>query len=108
MQQHCYNEVADRPEHPLRRFLGKFWGLSAWRLELSIVLSAVLREFSVLVIVSALLVLNPVPAYAQERRAAGTDFGLALAAFGLLVYTRLSPWLVVALSAGAEWLITAV
>lgn len=33
-----------------------------------------------------------------------TDFGLALAAFGLLVYARLSPVLVVALAAVAGWM----
>jgi chromate transporter len=33
------------------------------------------------------------------------DFGLALAAFGLLVYARLSPVLVVALAAVAGWLL---
>ena len=32
------------------------------------------------------------------------DFGLALAAFGLLVYARASPVLVVALGAAAGWL----
>ncbi|MCI4428279.1 MAG: plasma-membrane proton-efflux P-type ATPase [Burkholderiales bacterium] len=71
LQEHGYNEVVDQPEHPLRRFLGKFWGLSAWMLELIIILSAVLRKISDLVIVTALLVLNAVLGYAQERRAAG-------------------------------------
>src|SRR5512137_1900366 len=71
LQQHGYNEVAETPEHPVRRFLSKFWGLSAWMLELIIVLSAVLRKYSDLVIVTALLVLNAVLAFAQERRAAG-------------------------------------
>ena len=33
------------------------------------------------------------------------DFALALLAFGLLVHARMAPWLVVALSAGAGWLI---
>jgi chromate transporter len=36
------------------------------------------------------------------------DFGLALAAFGLLVYARWSPLLVVAFAAGAGWLISVV
>jgi len=31
------------------------------------------------------------------------DFGLALAAFGLLVYARIPPWLVVALAAAGGW-----
>lgn len=71
IQEHGYNEVAERPEHPLRRFLGKFWGLSAWMLELIIVLSAVLGKYSDLAVVAALLILNAVLAFAQERRAAG-------------------------------------
>lgn len=36
-----------------------------------------------------------------------TDFGLALAAFGLLVYARLSPVFVVGLTAAAGWLLAA-
>ena len=42
--EHGYNEVAEKREHPLRVFLGKFWGLSAWMLELIMVLSAVLGD----------------------------------------------------------------
>lgn len=69
--EHGYNEVAEQPEHPVWRFLGKFWGLSAWMLELIMVLSAVLRKYSDLAIVAALLILNAVLGFAQERRAAG-------------------------------------
>lgn len=68
---HGYNEVAEQPAHPVRRFLGKFWGLSAWMLELSMVLSVVLRKYSDLAIVAALLTVNAVLGFAQERRAAG-------------------------------------
>ena len=39
-KEHGYNEVATQAEHPVRKFLGKFWGLSAWMLELIMVLSA--------------------------------------------------------------------
>ena len=53
-------------------FLGKFWGLSAWMLELIIVLSAVLRKYSDLAVVGALLVVNAVLSFMQEHRAAGT------------------------------------
>ena len=69
--EHGYNEVAETKEHPLLRFLSKFWGLSAWMLELIIVLSAVLHKFSDLAVVSALLIVNAVLSFAQERRAAG-------------------------------------
>ena len=68
---HGYNEVAEQKGHPVLKFLGKFWGLSAWMLELIMVLSAFLRKFSDLAVVGALLVINAVLSYMQERRAAG-------------------------------------
>ena len=42
-KEHGYNEVAEQKEHPVLKFLGKFWGLSAWMLELIMILSLVLR-----------------------------------------------------------------
>src|ERR1019366_2848545 len=45
-KEHGYNEVAVKKEHPVLQFLRKFWGISAWMLELIMVLSAVLRKFS--------------------------------------------------------------
>jgi plasma-membrane proton-efflux P-type ATPase len=70
-QTHGFNEVADTKEYPILRFLSKFWGLSAWMLELIIVLSAILHKTSDLVVVSALLIVNAGLSFAQERRAAG-------------------------------------
>ena len=70
-EEHGYNEVTERRGHPLLKFLGKFWGVSAWMLELIMVLSAVLRKYSDLAVVSALLVINAVLSFAQEHRAAG-------------------------------------
>jgi plasma-membrane proton-efflux P-type ATPase len=70
-KEHGYNEVAVHKEHPVRAFLGKFWGLSAWMLELIVVLSAFLHKYSDLAVVSALLVVNAVVGFVQERRAAG-------------------------------------
>src|ERR1700690_3574984 len=70
-KEHGYNEVAQKKGHPVLMFLGKFWGLSAWMLELIMVLSAVLRKFSDLAVVGALLVINAVLSFMQEHRAAG-------------------------------------
>jgi len=70
-KEHGYNEVAERKDHPLLMFLGKFWGISAWMLEMIMVLSAVLGKYSDLAVVSALLVVNAVLSFMQERRAAG-------------------------------------
>src|ERR1035438_10788386 len=41
-----YNEVAEKKAHPILKFLRKFWGISAWMLELIMVLSAVLGKYS--------------------------------------------------------------
>ena len=60
--------MAEQKEHPILKFLGKFWGLSAWMLELIMILSLVLRNYSDLAIVGALLVVNAVLGFLQERR----------------------------------------
>jgi plasma-membrane proton-efflux P-type ATPase len=70
-KEHGYNEVAERKGHPLLMFLGKFWGLSAWMLELIMVLSAVLGKYADLTVVGALLIVNAVLGFLQEHRAAG-------------------------------------
>jgi H+-transporting ATPase len=70
-KEHGYNEVPEQQGHPVLRFLGKFWGVSAWMLELIMVLSAVLRKYPDLAVVSTLLVVNAVVSFIQERRAAG-------------------------------------
>ena len=70
-KEHGYNEVAEKKGHPVLKFLRKFWGISAWMLELIMVLSAALGKYSDLVVVSALLVINAVLSFMQERRAAG-------------------------------------
>jgi plasma-membrane proton-efflux P-type ATPase len=71
LRQHGYNEVVERKAHPLRTFAGKFWGLSAWMLELIIVLSWILHKTSDAYIVTALLIVNAILGFTQEQRAAG-------------------------------------
>jgi len=66
-----YNEVKEKKSHPVLKFLAKFWGISAWMLELIMVLSAVLGNYSDLAVVGALLVVNAVLGFLQEHRAAG-------------------------------------
>lgn len=70
-KEHGYNEVAEKKGHPVLKFLGKFWGISAWMLELIMVLSAMLGNYSDLAVVGVLLVVNAVLGFMQERRAAG-------------------------------------
>ena len=65
------NEVPEKKDHPLLLLLKKFWGLTAWMLELIIVLSLVLRKYPDAAIVAVLLVTNAVISLLEERKAAG-------------------------------------
>jgi plasma-membrane proton-efflux P-type ATPase len=64
------NEVPEPKGNPWLAFLGKFWGLSAWMLELILVLSAFLGKFADLAVAGVLLVVNAVLRFLQERRSA--------------------------------------
>jgi H+-transporting ATPase len=70
------NEVPDKKAHPFMSFLRKFWGLTAWMLELIIVLSLVLRKYPDAAIVAVMLVMNAVVSVFEERKAAATVEGL--------------------------------
>ncbi len=70
-KEHGYNEVAEKKRRPVLKFLGKFWGISAWMLELIMVLSAVLGNYSDLAVVGGLLVVNAILSFMQEHRANG-------------------------------------
>ena len=63
------NEVPERRANKWARFAGKFWGLSAWMLELIAALSLVLHKMADLWVALALLVVNAVLSYLQEQRA---------------------------------------
>ena len=65
------NEVLEKKPHAILGFLTKFWGLSAWMLEAIAALSWALRRDADLAIAAALLVLNAVIGFVQERRAEG-------------------------------------
>lgn len=68
---HGFNEVAEAKTHPVLAFLGKFWGVSAWMLELIMVLSGVLGKWPDLVVIATLLLINAALGFSQEQRAAG-------------------------------------
>ena len=71
LRQYGANELSEQKAHALREFLKKFWGLSAWMLELIVVISWLLGKYADLVIVSALLLVNALVGLLQERRASG-------------------------------------
>ena len=63
------NDVPEQKRHALLLFARKFWGLSAWMLELIAVLSFALGKRADFWIAMALLVVNAVLSFLQEQRA---------------------------------------
>ncbi len=69
LERNGYNEVPERKTNPLLRLAKKFWGLTAWMLELIIAISWVLRRYTDLAIVAGLLVVNAIIGFFEEQRA---------------------------------------
>ena len=69
LQQDGPNEVPEKKQHPVRLFLSKFWGLSAWMIELIAVLSLALQKYTDGAVALALLLVNAVLSFLQEQRA---------------------------------------
>ena len=63
------NVVEEKQQNPLIAFLKRFWGLTAWMLEIAIVISFVLGNFLDLYIITALLLVNALLGFFQEQQA---------------------------------------
>jgi plasma-membrane proton-efflux P-type ATPase len=63
------NEVPEKPNHPILRLAKKFWGLSAWMIELIAVLSFFLHKRADVWVAVSLLVGNAILGFFQEQRA---------------------------------------
>src|SRR5271157_2482261 len=69
LAQYGYNEIPEQKGNPLKMFASKFWGLTAWMLEIIIVLSFLLHNYPDLYIVTGLLVFNSILGFEEEQRA---------------------------------------
>src|SRR5579872_1417342 len=63
------NEVPDKGSHPVLRLAKKFWGLSAWMIELIAVLSFFLHKRADTWVALSLLLANAILGFFQEQRA---------------------------------------
>ena len=63
------NEVPEKRSHPLLRLAKKFWGLSAWMIELIAILSFFLHKRADTWVALSLLVANAILGFFQEQRA---------------------------------------
>lgn len=64
-----FNEIPKRKKSPLWIFLKKFWGLTAWMLELTMLISFILGKYLDLYIVGGLLLFNSILSFLQEEKA---------------------------------------
>ncbi|HYM40249.1 MAG TPA: plasma-membrane proton-efflux P-type ATPase [Thermoplasmata archaeon] len=69
LQAYGPNEVPEKKESSVLRFLRKFWGLTPWMLELTALLTWFLGNLGDTYIVLGLLVLNSILGFYQEERA---------------------------------------
>jgi plasma-membrane proton-efflux P-type ATPase len=64
------NAIPEAKSHPLIGFARKFWGLSAWMIELIVLVSFILHKWTDLWVALALLIVNAILSFLQEHRAA--------------------------------------
>jgi H+-transporting ATPase len=64
-----FNEVPEKKANSLLQFAKKFWGLTAWMLEIIIILSFFLQRYTDVYIVAGLLIFNAVLGFEEEQRA---------------------------------------
>ena len=69
VKQYGFNEVPEKKENRVFQFAKKFWGLTAWMLEIIIILSWFLQRYADVYVVAGLLVLNAVLSFVEEQRA---------------------------------------
>jgi H+-transporting ATPase len=69
LQLYGYNEVPERKSNLAVNVARKFWGITPWMLEFTIILTWILRKFADTYIVAGLLVFNVSLSLFEERRA---------------------------------------
>jgi H+-transporting ATPase len=66
------NEVAEKKQSMLLVFLKHFWGLTAFMLEFTIVVSFLLHKYADVYLISGLMLVNAIIGFIQEHKAAKT------------------------------------
>ncbi len=69
LKDYGYNEIPEEREHPVIKFLKKFWGPIPWMIEAAALLSYIVEDWVDFWIILTLLAVNGVVEYWQERKA---------------------------------------
>ena len=70
LDEYGYNKLAEKKVNPYLKFLAYFWGPIPWMIEIAAILSAALKHWADLIIISVLLIFNALVGFFQERQAA--------------------------------------
>ena len=69
LSQYGYNELPEETISPWMQFLAHFWGPIPWMIEIAAILSALVRDWTDLAIILALLVVNALVGFWEEYQA---------------------------------------
>ncbi len=69
LQQYGPNEIPEKKVHPLRKFMGYFWGPIPWMIEVAAALSVAIQRLEDFAIIFTLLIVNAVVGFWQEHKA---------------------------------------
>ncbi len=69
IQEYGYNEIPEKKTNPFLKFLKYFWGPIPWMIEAAAILSVYIRHWEDVWIITALLLLNAVVGFWQEKKA---------------------------------------
>ncbi len=64
-----FNEVPEKKVSPFYQFVKRFWGVTPWMLEVTIILEFFLEKYFEIYIITGLLVFNAVLGFIEEERA---------------------------------------
>ena len=69
LQQYGPNEIPEKKENPLLKFLSYFWGPIPWMIEAAAIMSAIIQHWPDFGIILTLLMVNAIVGFWQEHKA---------------------------------------
>ena len=72
LEKYGYNELAEEKTNPFLKLLSYFWGPIPWMIEIAAILSALVKHWEDLIIISVLLLVNAAVGFWEEYQAGNT------------------------------------
>jgi H+-transporting ATPase len=69
LKQYGSNELPEKKENPVKKFLSYFWGPIPWMIEVAVIMSALIQHWADFAIIALLLALNAIAGFWQEHQA---------------------------------------